>query len=353
VPVASDVENCERLLRAYSRAIKDQVPHITSKNEDIWTDIAKRQPVFFRVLESNDPTQLAEYLCNMSRHDATQGTVQGEREYNHLKMSARYRAFIARMAKDKLISLAEAVCAIHCENPEQGAWGVSSQLSIMALAKKIEENIGINIIPPPIDGGLFKIGSEPYQFGERDCNAIYTAWLMRGLLPKGRPISVCEIGGGVGRVAYWANRLGVSDYTLLDLPHINVLQGFYLLKALPKANICLYGDPGCPPSPAKVGTSIFIMPGYARNSFDKSFNLVLNQDSFPEIHADIVVDYLEWIKKSATSLLSINHESQPNSTNGKLQNNVSDLIAGVGGFNRVFRQLYWLRKGYVIELYHM
>jgi hypothetical protein len=225
-------------------------------------------------------------------------------------------------------------------------------MSEMEVVKKIEESIGISIIPPPIDGGLFKIGFEPYRFGERDCNAIYTAWLMRGLLPKGQATSVCEIGGGVGRVAYWATRLGLNEYTLLDLPHINVLQGFFLLKALPDANICLYGESDN--HAAQAGASIRVMPGYiCRDGRHKSFDLVLNQDSFPEIHADIVVDYLRWIKVSATSFLSINHESQPNAGSGTLQNNVSDLIAGVGGFSRESRHLYWLRKGYVTELYRV
>lgn len=256
------------------------------------------------------------------------------------------------MAKDKLISLAEAVGAIPCENPEQGVWGFNSQINERELVKKIEERIGICIIPPPIDGGLFKIGTDPYRFGERDCNAIYTAWLMRGLLPRGDATSVCEIGGGVGRVAYWATRLGLNKYTLLDLPHINVLQGFFLLKALPEANIYLYGE--ADNFATKTGSSIWVMPYYSR--FDnryKSFNLILNQDSFPEIHADIVVEYLKWIKKSSTTFLSINHESQPSAGCGKLQNNISDLIAEVGGFSLESRHLYWLRKGYVTELYRL
>jgi hypothetical protein len=129
----------------------------------------------------------------MNRHDATHGTVQGEVEYRHLKRSARYRSYIGRMAKDKLVSLAEALGAIPGENPEQGSWGRNGHLSETDLAKKIEAALCISIIPPAIDGGLFKVGSDPYRFGERDCNAIYTAWLMRRLLAEDRSVSVCEI----------------------------------------------------------------------------------------------------------------------------------------------------------------
>jgi len=349
-PTALDVAICQRLLSAYLHAVEDRTRYCSSKNEDIWTAIAKRQRIFFELLDGNDPAQLAAYLCNMSRHDATHGTVQGESEYRHLKRSGRYRAYIARMAKDKLVSLAEAVGAIPCENPEQGSWGRNSLISEMVLAKKIEGAIGISIIPPDIDGGLFKVGLDPYRFGERDCNAIYTAWLMRGLLPKGQSVSVCEIGGGVGRVAYWAARLGIDRYTLFDLPHVNVLQGFYLLKALPNVNICLYGESS---NNTTMDTSIQVMPGYACREVGRhnSIDLVLNQDSFPEIHADIVVDYLKWIQVATSLFLSINHESQPNAGNGTLQNNVPDLISRVGGFSRELRHPYWLRKGYVTELY--
>jgi len=35
------------------------------------------------------------------------------------------------------------------------------------------------------------------------------------------------------------------------------------------------------------------------------------------------------------------------------QNNVSDLISESGGFRLRSRQLYWLRKGYVMELYEV
>jgi len=59
---------------------------------------------------------LARYLCNMSRQDATIGTVQGDQEFKKISRDSNYRQFIALMTKDKLVSLAEAVGAIPCEN---------------------------------------------------------------------------------------------------------------------------------------------------------------------------------------------------------------------------------------------
>lgn len=265
----SDVEIAERLLRSYSLATADDPERGTGTNEDIWTAIARRQGSFLDVLQSNNPERLASYLCNMNRYDATHGTVQGEDEYRHLKRSASYRRFVARMAKD--------------------------------------------------------------------------------VLPKEHKVSVCEIGGGVGRLAYWATRFGIGKYTLIDLPRINLLQGFFLLKALPDAKVYLYGEPFLHDDDHT--TCVYVMPHHACVHSSGQFDLVVNQDSFPEINATIVSNYLSWIKVSTRSFLSINHESEPHSVNGALQNNVPELIARVGGFLRRSRQLYWLRKGYVCELY--
>ena len=346
----SDVEFAERLLRSYSLATTDNPEPINGGAEDLWTYIAqKQQSTFFEILNGNNANRLASYLCNMSRHDATCGTVQGIDEFDHLKRSVHYQRFVARMAKDKLISLAEAVGAIPCENPEQGQWGENSRISERTLVEKIEQTIGISIAPPAIDGGLFKIGEGDHRLSERDCNAIYTAWLVRGILPKNTNVSVCEIGGGVGRLALWSTILGCTNYTLIDLPHMNVLQGFYLLKALPDAKVSLYGEDH---QNDGGGLHVQVMPPFARSQLSRnSFDLVINQDSFPEIHPSIVCDYLVWIKLSTKLFLSINHESKPKSINGTLLNNVHELVTNVGGFVRRTRQPYWPRKGYVCELY--
>jgi len=244
VPTGSDVDHADRLLAAYNLAMANAP---ATKPEDLWTSIARQQRSFFEVLTSGDPQRLATYLCNMSRHDATQGTVQGSAEYRHLRHSAGYRRFVARMAKDKLVSLAEAVGAVPCENPEQGVWGHNFQMRTEDLVSRVSAALGMDITPPAIDGGLFKISTGPEQgagrFGERDCNAIYTAWALTQLLEeRASGAAVCEIGGGSGRVAYWARRFGIDDYTIYDLPQVNAVQGFYLMKALGGEAVRLYGE---------------------------------------------------------------------------------------------------------------
>lgn len=350
-PEPRDCEIAERLLSAYRSSVKDGYKSAVER-EDIWSHIRTQQPTFFAALESDAPSLLASYLCNRSRYDATHGTLQGRREYLKIKLNPLYRRYISRLTKDKLVLLAEAVGAVACENPEQGVWGNNFRLPIDQLVQAIESRIGLEIAPPAIDGGLLKITGASAQFNERDINAIFTAWSLASILGNLSASSICEIGAGTGRVAYWSWRLGVKSYSLIDLPHINVIQGFYLLKALPDANIRLYGEPE---QASQQGHEITIFPANYIGKFEpRQFNLVLNQDSFPEIHADIVQEYLMQIRKiSRQYFLSINHESCPPGGENFTHISVQQLIDKVGGYTRLSRMPYWLRKGYVMELYEV
>jgi len=332
---ADDVAIANRLLASYRAATARQA----ARQPDLWTQIAQRQRGFEEVLTTGDAERLAQYLCNVSRHDASHGITQGEAAYKRLRGVPPYRAFIARMARDKLVSLAEAVGALPAENPEQGAYGKTVALGLGEIVDRISDQIGISITPPDIDGGLLKIDTGRGLFGERDANAIYTAWLLKGLAPR----SVCEIGGGSGRVAYWSRRLGLAPYTLIDLPRTNVVQGYYLLKTLP--SVALYGES----EPADVT----VLPDHAIGEPPTRFDVVLNQDSFPEIAREVVDGYLAWIRAHAERFVSINHENAPSGADGARQLNVHELLEGADGFELQQRWPYWLRRGYVVEIYRV
>jgi hypothetical protein len=348
-PTDRDRLIAERLLGAYAKCRADEAARRSTPKPDVWSRIREQQSGFLQILDSNDPSTLAGYLCNMSRHAATTGTVQGDLEFKRIRKSSSYRRFITLQAKDKLVSLAEAVGAIPCENPEQGAWGKSLHVDIDLLVEKIEQVLGLDISPPPIDGGLLKIRSAKALFNERDLNALFAAWRLKQILARTEAASICEIGAGSGRVAYWSHRLGFSSYAILDLPHINVIQGYYLLKSLPDARMILYGES----DRIQVTNRIAILPYFRIDAIEPDqFDLVLNQDSFPEINRDTVLEYLVWIKKASRQFFcSINHESRPRSAGGDLQISVPELVGEVGGYRRVSRVPYWLRRGYVEELY--
>lgn len=348
-PEPGDVEIASRLLAAYRLASGGRQTSSDGRT-DIWSAITARQGVFASVLAREDPDELARYLCNVSRRDGSEGITQGPGEFKRVTHDKAYRSFVALMVKDKLVSLAEALGAIPVENPEQGPYGVALYRDTGKLVDSIRDKIGISVTPPDIDGGLLKLDTGRGLFNDRDANAIYTAWLLRGILDAhpGRP-RVCEIGGGSGRVAYWSNRLGLTSYTIVDLPHINVVQGYYLLKTLPPDRVSLYGER----NPGEAGDRLEVLPAHAVDEIrGQTFDLVLNQDSFPEIDRETVAAYLEWIKATCKGrLVSINHECRTLRHDREPQLSVPEEIKASGGFTLTQRGPYWLRKGYVLELY--
>ena len=349
LPSPLDIQICARLLAAYRAATSAKT--VDAERDDLWTTITASQSRFIGLLDSGDPADLARYLCNLSRYDAGRGIVQGDREYEVIVRDSSYRRAIGLMTKDKLVSLAEAVGALAVENPEQGTFGRSLYLDADALVARISERLG-DIVPPDVDGGLLKLETAQGLFGERDLNAIFTAFLIRRLLGKQwSGADVCEIGAGTGRLAYWAVRNGVRRYTIFDLPHINVVQGYYLLRGLGLESVALFGEA----ESAGGGQYGRVLPGQAiHDERARAYDLVLNQDSFPEIHVATVREYLQWVRLVCRGrFLSINHESKPRSTHGLVQLNVPELVDEIGGFHRIDRFPYWLRRGYVAELYEV
>jgi hypothetical protein len=49
--------------------------------------------------------------------------------------------------------------------------------------------------------------------------------------------------------------------------------------------------------------------------------------------------------------VSINHESKPPRPDGARHLSVPEVVREVGGFTLERRWPYWLRKGYVVEIY--
>jgi hypothetical protein len=342
-PTTQDIAIAERLLTAYTKAIKDSI--LGKPKQDVWGELKKGQHnKFITLLNKSEPKELAEYLCNMAGRGATNGVLQGY-EFDNEDEIRRRVAYI----KDKLVALGEAVGAIPPENPEQGAWGENIYLDADKVATKIEKIMGISITSLPGDGGMLKLRTKKgLLFQEREIFCLYSAWLIHKLNAK----HICEIGAGVARTAYYCHKFGIMDYTMIDLPHMNVLQGFYILKNLPEAKVYLYGET------IDAQDSIKIYPDWFFSTINtKQFDLVHNQDSFPEIDKHIVLDYLQQIKKNTTSyFLNINHESRPSmniKNSDKCENNVPELIKITKGYKLLSRHLYWLRPGYTEELYEI
>lgn len=339
----ADVALAERLLRAYRRAVQDEERAIHRAKDDVWNVIENAyHPEFIGILREGDPRKLAEKLAVAFLDPISHGLGPGPMVRDVCR-TEEGNAGIATLCLDRLISLAEAMGLLTVENPDQGKWGENVYEPPDEVAAKIEQALGIPICPPPACS-YFGMPVNGKLLFAKSCEHIYSAWRLWEL-GGGAAGSICEIGGGYGGVAYYMVRMGLQRYTIFDLPRINVLQGYYLVKTLPETAVSLYGEP-------EAGIRVLPYWESAKEPAGR-FTAALNQDSFPEIAAVIVLDYLRDLRRSvAGPLLSINQESQaPSTCPEHLQNLVPDLVRQAGGYHRTGRFPYWLRKGYVEEVY--
>ena len=343
-----DIEIAERLLRYYKYVTSE--PEYAAHAGHMWQDHEGTDHKFFlSCLEDGDSRALAGHLQNMSVRDVTQGLTQGAGYAEALRGNSYIQTSLAYYIFDRLICLAEALGCVPLENPEQGRWDKNIYLTPAEVVKAIESELGFEIMPPQVEHGLFGLEIGGRVIGPRDIYSLHAAYRISRVLRRRTSASVCEIGAGLGKVAYWANRFGLRDYTIFDLPYVSVLSAYFLLKSLPSSAVVLHGEPG-----ADTKGTIKIFPFWHLERMPKRhFDLVLNQDSMPEIEQTIVQDYLKTIKKVCSKyFLSINQEGQaPLTAAGKPQLRVMELARKEPGYEEVYRQKFWTREGYVEELF--
>jgi hypothetical protein len=244
-----------------------------------------------------------------------------------------------------LVRLAEATGAIRLWNPEgnglvpgQGEDGGSPQVDTLLAA--IEEAIGSRVDFPNPFPNEFGLPSSRGIVSYRAPQAIYQAWRTQQLLQSIGGRKFLEIGAGMGRTAYYASRLGIADITLVDLPLANVAQAAFLGRAMGSDTIWLPGDPM-----SQQAGRIRICPPSWLESAGEDFDVVLNADSMTEMDRDHAISYFREINQHAKLFLSINQEAY--------QFRVRDLPAICRIDVKVARHPYWMRKGYVEEIFYI
>ncbi|NMC99295.1 MAG: hypothetical protein GYA62_06210, partial [Bacteroidales bacterium] len=231
------------MLKAYNKAVLEEKKYKVQK-EDIWTVLETNiHSEFISLLNENNPVSLAKYLCNISLHNITHGLSQGQESYRMLKLNREIREIVAILYKDKLVSLAESLGSICYENPEQGSWAQNIYLDTNVIIDKIEKTIGLELKKINYLGGLFGLKTKRGIIDARYLYALYTALRIVNILEEKNlnKSSICEIGGGIGHVAFFLNYFGTNNYLIFDLPYICVISGYFLLKSL-KGKVFLYGE---------------------------------------------------------------------------------------------------------------
>lgn len=151
--------------------------------------------------------------------------------------------------------------------------------------------------------------------------------------------TVLEIGPGLGRTAYYAFKMGIGDYTTVDLPLGIVAQACFLGATLGPDLLWMIGD-----NPSMAPGRIRLLPSSRLDEIQQKFDIVLNVDLLTEKSSDVAAKYVTWIAKSADIFLSINHEANAFTT-AELAS--AHLSPGA----KTARSPYWMRQGYVEEIF--
>jgi len=350
----SDLVLCERLVTAYRKALRD-----TSESQDlsaIWSENTRHHNTkLVSALKQGDPAPLAGLLSAMFRQSFLYGIATG-----NLYVDGRTRIgsrVWSLKCLDDLVSLAESLGVVRTECPEQGVLGYAFCDGLEALVAKIEAALGMRIGFPDV-GAPYGIKIADTLITVESSEHIYAAVRINQAIrcqlkpERAATPNIVEIGGGFGGTGYWLmtlRKMAGGSYTMIDLPLANVLQGYFLSKVLGESQVSLYGE-------SKTGdavqTTVRVLPTTAIHSLtDWCADVLINQNSMPEMPEQAVADYLCWARDNLQGFFYSYNQEAYSPVNGIPQVLVPAIIARVGGFRLLSRNCSWLRRGYVEEVY--
>lgn len=239
-----------------------------------------------------------------------------------------------RWVYDNLVRLCEAVGTKRLHHPESPPRTEAIEDETEQLLESLDAAFAFTVNFPnpfPTELGLYTSrGVASY----RAIQALYQAWRVSSLV-RDRQASILEIGGGLGRTAYYANKFGLDNYAMVDLPMTCVAQGYFLGATLGADAVSLYRE-------SRQDGQIAIYPPEQFFKRDDHFDFVINVDSLTEMARQTAADYLNALRKRTPLFLSINHEANSET--------VSKLARALD-LSPASRVPYWMRRGYVEELF--
>src|SRR5665213_2743249 len=341
----ADIALCERLISAFAGATRDPAEQEASGSWAQLLDMHYHK--LAEALERADAYDLAELLASMFRQKITSGfMMQADVSATRSWLGSR---ILSIKSLDALVSLAEALGAILVDGPEMRAAGLVFDESLATLLTRVDQRLGFRVAFPNI-GAPFGLAVDGRLITLETPEQIYAAvrldQAMRVHLERtaASEIRIVEIGGGYGGMAYWYMRVcpNTASYTIVDLPIMNVLQGYFLSRALGADKVSFCGEP-----PAQLS----LLPNVALDRVGTPFNVLVNKDSMPEMPYEVMADYIEWGRLNCDGIFySYNHEVGTTYSGHRISR-VAEAIDRIGGFTRMSRDHSWLRRGYAEEIY--
>jgi putative sugar O-methyltransferase len=124
---------------------------------------------------------------------------------------------------------------------------------------------------------------------------------------------VCEIGGGLGGLAYstLSNSKREITYILLDIPEMLVLSSYLLMAAFPEKKSLLFGEGSLNPYEL-AQYDIILMPNFMLPRLaDETVDLFFNSNSFSEMNSETVQEYIRQIERICKKyFMHVNHNAR-------------------------------------------
>jgi hypothetical protein len=251
---------------------------------------------------------------------------------------------------DRLTGLAHAVGALPVPSPEGGVsdhYRCIAEAETGSVVAAVEKRLGTTLTFPDVCGA-FGGRLAGRAFPDYAFLLLLAAFNLRQLAPVACP-TVLEVGGGFGGLAYFLAQLLPCRHTIYDLPFVSAVQAYFLHRTLPGRTILLYGETAGGPA------DCVLLPGWEllRDPPPPPVDLAVNTDSLPEIPRKQAVSYLTAIGSCLRGpLLSINQETPAFSPDQFDRTSVFQLVEATGGLRCVQRCPFFLRPGYVQELFY-
>ncbi len=347
-----DIHLCERLIKAYGEATNDKLQ--TKDTSQLWeTILRERYGKLVSVLESGNPKTLAVTLSSMFLESFVYGLFAGDLvKHSYSKIGKKIWSM---KYQDNLLALAEYLGVVRTESPQQGKSAEALKEGVDQLVAKIESSVNTSMNFPDV-GAPYGIKGNGSLITMEHPEHFYVALRIHQAVQlyldgqSGNNLNIMEIGGGFGSLAHWIHKQGripINTYTIIDLPIVNVIQGYFLSQAFDPSQVRLYAE-------NPEGKPIFqVFPTQAVDSWDTKIDVLINENSMPEMTNEIVENYLRFARKNVEGIFfSCNHEAYA-PIYGTHQVLVPEIAARVSGLTRVSRNASWVRTGYVEETYEI
>lgn len=305
----------DRILKAFKKNFESE------KRDTIWDHCVS----IISTIELNEAN-----LDNFTKNNLTYGMFGGSSPEVNRKI---------------IIKLAEAVGVTGLNNPE----GIQHNLypktfapnfSDNELLRMIEPMIGFKLKMPDFIGNLNIPTTDYGIITDRHCHYLWITKRIMELCPD-RNSGIIEIGAGLGLLSYFLDQQGYKDFTAIDLSYSNAIQTNFINKNMPDRKLLLSGERANPFDEDSTGYIKILHATDFKDIPKNRYAIIVNIDGLTEMGIEEARKYFD--SDCAELFLSINHEVN--------QYRIIELACTTRKL--VYRYPFWLREGYVEELYKL